>query len=65
MKILSITIIRDKENEFLYLNTDLPQPLWPFEKSGAQFRMSMALGFGKKYVEEHFPNVPVKIINAQ
>lgn len=64
MKILSITLIRTSGTDVIYLHTDLPNPIWPFtDRAGLQ--AEAAASHGEKWVLEHFPGVPLEIINVR
>jgi len=47
----------------LVLYTDLPEGGWPY-KGKASLDMTVAKGKGVEYCAEHFPGVPVKVIDT-
>ena len=60
MNVTSITILlQDNQADQVCLNTDLPEPTWPYKgRLSTCFRC--AAGNGRAYVAEHFPGVEVE-----
>lgn len=64
MQIDKITLIFSKYGpDVALLYTNLPPSMWPYQE-GPPLKLDMAAGTGAKYLEENFPGVPVKVIEA-
>jgi len=60
MKIISITVITTGMTDIVYLETELPDAVFPFVGTLApSFRVAKDQGLA--YVEKHFPGVPVNL----
>lgn len=64
IQILSATIVRTPGTDKVYLATELPQTVWPFEGK-AHLTLDIAHGNALKYLREHFPNLSVKIVTSE
>lgn len=60
MNITHITVVTGTGPDVIFLDTDLPCGTYPFE-GNQHLRMDVAADTGKRYVEEHFSDVPVRI----
>jgi len=64
INIVKISIITNKDSaDKLYLQTDLPLRTWPY-KGNASLSMEVTIGTGVQYTNEHFPGVPVEVIEG-
>ncbi len=61
MKIISAIIIQNHRGaDHVSLETDLPDPGWPYTgKLNLDFKA--AKGSAEKYIHEHFPGIPIDI----
>ena len=65
MKILSIQIVvRDGFADHVSVQTDLPSTMPNISPECMDFQFKVACGNGKAYCEQHFPGVPIGIIDA-
>ena len=65
MKIVKITILVDKgSSDCIMLHTDLPSTMPVLCSDNASFSTNVACGGGIDYAEEHFPGVPVHVMDV-
>ena len=61
MKITKIDILQIQGNsEYVYLTTNLPNPLWPFDNN-LMISFQVVKGTGEEYVKTNFPGIEYKI----
>lgn len=66
MKILSIKIVTGAAStDIVSLRTNLPDTLYPFDPTGLYIRFHTQPKKAEEYVREHFPGIPVEVINAK
>ena len=67
MKILRIIILeRSGVTDFVRMTTDLPSPFPPgVSDQELSIDFSTQQGKAREYVEEHFPGVPVEVIEVK
>jgi hypothetical protein len=69
MKIERITLMfNSKGPDLAWLHTDLPCPFVPAflpKQPNADLKLEMSAETGERYIEEHFPGVPVEIIDRR
>jgi hypothetical protein len=58
--ITSITIVV-QGLDFVYLRTDLPPTVWPWNEP-ATLRLEAARGTGLDYCKKNFPGIPVEVV---
>ncbi len=64
IEIVAITLLKSKYGcDTLILHTTLPEAIWPY-KNAACFRQDAARNNGERYCKEHYPDVPLKIIET-
>lgn len=63
MNIINITIVKDQGSDDVFLETDLPSATWPYTGT-LSLKASAARGSSETYIKEHFPDVPVKIVEV-
>jgi hypothetical protein len=63
LNVTKITIVKSSGTDTVFLETDLPSGVWPFE-GGQSFRTDVARGQGKEYVKRHFPNIPLYVVDV-
>jgi hypothetical protein len=61
MNIIKAIIINGHGCDKVLLMTDLPEPCWPF-KGNASLELNVARDNGKSYVEQHFPEIEIEVI---
>lgn len=63
MNITKITVLIDTHGpDHVYLHTDIPEEIWPF--TGMQtFKAEVVAGRGEKFASEHFPDIPVTVVD--
>ena len=59
MEIKSITIVNTGGADIIYLETDLPNPIWPFTNT-AILKLESATSKTGEWISTNFPNIPVK-----
>ena len=64
MKVNSITVVSMGSADIIYLNTDLPNPIWPFP-GNATLKLESAPSHTKEFLRENFPNVTCKFVDAK
>jgi hypothetical protein len=61
IKIHQILVLRDNQwPDVLYLNTDLPNGMWPYEGK-SPLKLEVASNTAEKYINENFQTVPYVI----
>jgi len=64
MKVNSITVVSMGSADIIYLNTDLPNPIWPFT-GNATLKLESAPSYTKEFLENNFPNIACVLIDAK
>jgi hypothetical protein len=64
LEIVSATVICLKgSTDKVVLGTNLPESLWPFS-GHAVLSLEVSQGNGERYVQTHFPAVPVRVVKG-
>lgn len=63
MIIDNIQVVKGAGTVFVYFYTDLPSVFAPFEERGFFMKAEMNSNFFEAYLAEHFPGIPVTIVN--
>ena len=64
MNIIKAQIVRDGGPDNVSLTTDLPEATWPFEDKLC-LNFVVRAGDAEKYLGEHFPDVPIEVIDVR
>jgi hypothetical protein len=54
MNINKVTILQSDRGDYLYLRTNLPQSIWPFQNTGQELIIQCSIGTSREYFETHF-----------
>jgi hypothetical protein len=66
MTIECISIISEAgQTDTIFLRTNLPQGVWPFESEGQMISFEVVAGGGVEYVEKHFPGIEYKHLDLR
>ena len=66
MEIVSIYIQTGLSGtDILYIQTNLPQAIYPFDESGATFKMEVAQGQAIEYAQKHFSEHDIFVLNLK
>lgn len=64
IKIVEATVILTSATDLCYLNTELPQPLWPYEGS-VVLRFEAPKDGGVRYLEDVIKCKNIKVIDSR
>jgi hypothetical protein len=63
LEVDSITVVVSHGTDTVLINTNLPQGVWPFGKTGGHMSLEVARGRGAQYVRDNFGIEP-KVIKT-
>jgi hypothetical protein len=65
MNVKSITVVNNGGADTLFLTTDLPNPIWPYQADGATFKIESATSRTDEWLETNFPGISVKKVKVR
>lgn len=60
----AVVVLSREHADYISLHTTLPDPVFPFANEMC-VSFTAAKGRGKAFIEEHFPGLPVEVIDTQ
>lgn len=61
IEVHGLVLVTEGAMHTLFLETNLPETVWPFSKKPATVSMKIASSHTKKYIQDNFPTISIEI----